>query len=189
MISNKKDDIIQATIRLFYEKGLQSTPMSAIAIEANVGMGTIYNYFPTKENLINELYLYLKEKQANYMLKDIDELQSTSVKIKLMSVLSRVIDYYFEFYKEALLQEQLALSPIISADTHTLGKEYFIEIFKIYIQGQKEDIIKNGNLQQLAYFTKGGLANICKFYLANQITMNEETRTIALQCAWDAVKK
>ena len=45
---------------LLIENGVQGTPMSAIAKEANTGMGTIYNYFPTKEDLINSTYIYIK---------------------------------------------------------------------------------------------------------------------------------
>lgn len=37
--------------------------MSTIAKTAGTGMGTIYNCFPNKEILINEIYLSIKEKE------------------------------------------------------------------------------------------------------------------------------
>ena len=67
---SKKEDILNTTLKLVIEKGIHNTPMSLIAEEAGVGMGTIYNYFASKEVLINALYLKLKEDEAEYMLKN-----------------------------------------------------------------------------------------------------------------------
>ncbi len=188
MISNKREDIIKATTLLFYEKGLSATPMSAIAKEANVGMGTIYNYFPTKEQLINELYLILKEKQANYVLHELEKVKDFSVKMKLLIIWERIVDYYIHFTQEAILLEQLSFLPNLDKETQEKGKEYFTEVFKIYAQGQQEGIIKLGNMQQLAYFAKGGLANNVKFFVANKIEITPPIRQLILQCAWDSVK-
>ena len=66
---DKREQIILAAMTLLIENGVQGTPMSAIAKEANTGMGTIYNYFPTKEDLINSTYIYIKQ----------DELKSVAV--------------------------------------------------------------------------------------------------------------
>ena len=188
MSSNKKEDIIRATIKLFYEKGLASTPMSAIAKEANVGMGTIYNYFPTKENLIQALFLYLKEKQAQYVLLEIEKHRDSSVKMKLMLVWNRIIDYYVHYTEEAILLEQLTFLPNLDEAIQAQGREYFGEVFKIFAQGQQEEIVKKGSLQQLAYFAKGGLANNIKYFIANSIEITPEIRQLILQCAWDAVR-
>lgn len=188
MSSNKKEDIIRATIKLFYEKGLAATPMSAIAKEANVGMGTIYNYFPTKENLIQALFLYLKEKQAQYVLLEIEKHRDSSVKMKLMLVWNRIIDYYVHYTEEAILLEQLTFLPNLDEAIQAQGREYFGEIFKIFAQGQQEEIVKKGSLQQLAYFAKGGLANNIKYFIANSIEITPEIRQLILQCAWDAVR-
>ena len=53
----KKENILSAALSLLTQKGVHNTPMSAIAKSAGTGMGTIYNYFPNKELLINEISL------------------------------------------------------------------------------------------------------------------------------------
>ena len=58
---NKRASIQLAALKLLAVNGLHATPMSAIAKEAGTGMGTIYNYFPNKEVLINSLYVSVKE--------------------------------------------------------------------------------------------------------------------------------
>jgi TetR/AcrR family transcriptional regulator, repressor of fatR-cypB operon len=56
---DKKLQIIHAAMKLLIANGVQATPMSAIAREANTGMGTIYNYYATKEELINAIYIFI----------------------------------------------------------------------------------------------------------------------------------
>jgi len=58
MSSNKRDDILNAALLLFVEQSYTGTTVPDIANKANVGTGTIYRYFESKEVLINDLYQY-----------------------------------------------------------------------------------------------------------------------------------
>ena len=57
--ADKREAILDAALRLIARLGLHNTPMSAIAREAGVAAGTLYLYFPSKEAMINALYLEL----------------------------------------------------------------------------------------------------------------------------------
>lgn len=54
---NTKDDILQAALELFAEKGYHNTSMSAIADQAGVGKGTLYWHFSSKEELFQMLIM------------------------------------------------------------------------------------------------------------------------------------
>ncbi|MFD1906987.1 TetR/AcrR family transcriptional regulator [Paenibacillus rhizoplanae] len=56
----KRDDILQATLDLITEEGLQSVTFAKIFKRANVGSSTFYHYFENKEQLVNELYLKVR---------------------------------------------------------------------------------------------------------------------------------
>ena len=58
---DKRDAILAAALRLITRFGLHNTPMSAVAREAGVAVGTVYLYFPSKEAMINALYLHVLE--------------------------------------------------------------------------------------------------------------------------------
>ena len=59
-VTDKRTALLEAATRLFaIWNGLQSVPTSAIAREAGVAKGTLFVYFETKEQLLNELYLEL----------------------------------------------------------------------------------------------------------------------------------
>ena len=59
---DKRREIIQAALDLIVERGFHGTSMAMVAEKAEVGAGTIYHYFESKEALIKELYQELEEK-------------------------------------------------------------------------------------------------------------------------------
>jgi AcrR family transcriptional regulator len=58
---DKKKRILEAALNLFTEKGIDNTSTALISKEAGVAAGTIYLYFENKVDLINKLYLSIKE--------------------------------------------------------------------------------------------------------------------------------
>src|SRR5829696_7792145 len=65
--ADKREAILAAALRLIARLGLHATPMSAVAREAGVAAGTPYLYFPSKEAMINVLYLELLEDRDRSM--------------------------------------------------------------------------------------------------------------------------
>jgi len=51
----KKEQLLSSALKLFVENGVGNTSTSAIAKEAGVAAGTLFLYFPTKQDLIHEL--------------------------------------------------------------------------------------------------------------------------------------
>jgi TetR/AcrR family fatty acid metabolism transcriptional regulator len=48
----KREMIMKAALAVFAEQGTEATKMADIASRANVGKGTLYEYFPSKQDLI-----------------------------------------------------------------------------------------------------------------------------------------
>jgi AcrR family transcriptional regulator len=70
---DKREAILAAARRLIARLGLHATPMSAVAREAGVATGTLYLYFPSKEAMINALYLEVLAERERSMAADADE--------------------------------------------------------------------------------------------------------------------
>lgn len=58
-MGDKKDQILQAALELFAAQGL-GVSTAQIARAAGVANGTLFNYFPTKQELIDALYVQIK---------------------------------------------------------------------------------------------------------------------------------
>ncbi|CUH94843.1 hypothetical protein P22_0909 [Propionispora sp. 2/2-37] len=73
---NSKKAIIEAAVTLFIQKGYSETSIAEIMNEADLGLGTFYNYFQSKEDIlefflaeitskINQEYLKLAQEPKN----------------------------------------------------------------------------------------------------------------------------
>src|SRR5215218_9571774 len=67
---DKREAILAAALRLIARLGLHATPMSAVAREAGVATGTLYLYFPSKQAMINALYLEVLADRDHSMAAD-----------------------------------------------------------------------------------------------------------------------
>ena len=61
---DKKEQLLNSALKLFVENGVGNTSTNAIAKEAGVAAGTLFLYFPTKQDLIHELVLKIGKEQS-----------------------------------------------------------------------------------------------------------------------------
>lgn len=179
---NKRDNILIAALKLFVEQGEQSTSMKWIAEEAECGIGTMYNYFKSKEDLINVLYLETKTKLFTYILDAHDA--SASVKQQFVSAWLRSIDYSISNPLEARFLQLFSHSPKISQEvTEEVGK-LICPLMAIYEKGIEEGIIKNQNTLQLIIFTNGAITSSVTY----NPDMTDQCKKDLVLMAWDAIK-
>lgn len=65
--AEKRASLLSAALKLFVAQGVSQTSTAAIAQEAGVAAGTLFLYFPTKQNLIHELVLKIGREQSAYI--------------------------------------------------------------------------------------------------------------------------
>lgn len=68
---NKNEAIISTALRMFVDNGFHGTATSKIAQEAGVANGTLFNYFPTKEILIVNIYNDIIKKMDDFIVENI----------------------------------------------------------------------------------------------------------------------
>ncbi len=54
LCETRRDQILEAAVRLWLRGGFDATSVEAIAREAGLGKGTVYLYFPTKDAILDE---------------------------------------------------------------------------------------------------------------------------------------
>ncbi len=77
---SKREQILQAALKLFTEFGFRGTSTAEISKQAGVATGTLFHHFKSKEELIEELYLGAKTELADYLqaaCSDVTELEKT----------------------------------------------------------------------------------------------------------------
>lgn len=71
-MQDKKADVFNAGRELFYTKGYKDTNVSEIAKLAEIGVGTFYNYYSSKEQLFLEVFVKENEDQKRHMMENIE---------------------------------------------------------------------------------------------------------------------
>ena len=57
-----RQKIVEASVRIFAERGIDAATVDEIAAAADVGKGTIYNYFETKEDIVVAFMVDIEKK-------------------------------------------------------------------------------------------------------------------------------
>ncbi len=132
----KKEEILKNVLTLASEKGLRSLSMANIATASGLKKSSLYSHFNSKQDLINELYLYLRKKSSTKTFVD----YSTFVKGKSLReiLLTATISYdemnrksdMITFYKVIISEKTLSkeASKVIIKETETMinaSKELF----------------------------------------------------------------
>lgn len=79
---DKREKLLQTALKLFVSQGFNDTPTSKIAKEAGIATGTLFYFFPTKDELIISLYLKLKGQAAESINVALAGVRSTKEVIK-----------------------------------------------------------------------------------------------------------
>ena len=80
----KKQDIIEAAMKVFAQKGFANTKMADVAEKANIGKGTIYEYFKSKEEIFEFVFNHFMESMETSVAKAIFKITDPVEKIKVI---------------------------------------------------------------------------------------------------------
>ncbi len=97
----KRERLLNASLKLFREKGYEQTKVADITRAAGVAKGTFFNYFPTKERVLLALGEQMLGRLGRVESQDIFQQKSTRGKVKAMfHALAAGLDADRELVKE-----------------------------------------------------------------------------------------
>jgi TetR/AcrR family transcriptional regulator of autoinduction and epiphytic fitness len=117
---------LDAAISLFSELGFDNTSMDNIAMRAQVSKRTVYNHFPSKDQLFEEIVKQLKEDASEAVL--LTYAANVDLKHQLVAFCRSVIDFHSTSQSRTLAR--VLVSRFVQ--NPTLGNEMFgsIKIFE-----------------------------------------------------------
>lgn len=122
----KRTAILLAAVHEIAEVGLVASTAN-IARRADVAAGTLFTYFASKEELLNELYLELKTEV--YARVNADFPYKGSLEARAHHIWASYLDWAIESPKKRKVSVQLNVSDVISAETRrkTAGERELVE--------------------------------------------------------------
>lgn len=113
----KRRDILQAAMRVFARDGYHRAKMEAVAEEAGIGKGTVYEYFKSKTDLFLVLYDHMLAELKDFYMKELAGIQQPAailerfiaVAFQTFRVWEPFFLVFFDFWAEGGRGEQQAL--------------------------------------------------------------------------------
>lgn len=138
-MSDKRTQIIEASIDLFAKNGFWNTPTSRITKHARVSTGTLFNYFASKDDLIDEVYLQLRQEQTAHIVVNFPS--SGSIKSRFEHIWFRYIDWGMQNPVRYRLLQQMKLSTdLISSEAQARSNAAMTEAIGSMDQAMKDEL-------------------------------------------------
>ena len=185
-ISDKRTALLNATLTLVNNHGFHNAPMSKIAQVAGVAPATIYLYFENKQDLVNKLYLEVKEDFSNCAFEGYSD--DLSVIKGFEMIWFNIANYKLNQTKEANFLSQCDNSPMIEEAIRVEGLKHLQPLLNLWEKGRKEGVIKPLSDYVLYAFTVYPLSFLLGMQEREIYTLSEESKAETFKAAWDAIK-
>jgi TetR/AcrR family transcriptional repressor of multidrug resistance operon len=183
----KREAVLNSTLALIKEHGFHGTPMSQIAKNAGVAAGTIYHYFDSKETLIVELYVHVKNKLAAAIIAGDDE--TKSYKDRFFILMINHYNFYVE-NEDALTFLELYVNSPFAKNYPEKDSQLFVDkVHTFFSYGIENAYFKNIDSRLLAPTIKGTLAAAAKFQLSEHIIFSKDDIKEIVNIIWDGIKR
>lgn len=183
----KRAKLLSAALKLFVAQGVQNTSTAEIAKEAGMAAGTLFLYFPRKQDLLNELVLEISKGQANAVKSQFDP--SLSARDTFFKIWNSSIRWFLENMDAYQYVQQVRDTGVIEEqivqETYTLFQYYFVAIQK----GLEEGCIKHYPPEIIGGFLYQDIVAVMNL-IRTQIEPDkqEEVIQIGFDIFWDGIK-
>ncbi len=147
----QRDEILETALRLFSEKSYSNVSMQDIAKEAEFGMGTLYKFFNSKEELYRALIVLMAEKWHSAVVQgleqELDPLQAIDKCIAIhRELFFQNLPFVHLFFNGAFFH----VTPTSEPDLHKFRDQYLKKLAFIFERGIKAKIFRDGDPYHMA---------------------------------------
>lgn len=129
-----KKAIIHSAIELFAKKGLKDTSIADIMQDANLGIGTFYNYFQSKDDLLSSLLIKLAmDIRQHYLESSSQQITQAQILEGLVLYTANLLDknrFILPLFMRAVDKSALTIKPSVSIKKPLPFKDIFDEIIQ-----------------------------------------------------------
>ncbi|NPV77810.1 MAG: TetR/AcrR family transcriptional regulator [Anaerolineae bacterium] len=136
----RKEKFLSAALKLFAANGVQQTSTAEIAKEAGAAVGTLFLYFPTKQDLIHALVIKISKEQAESIHARIEP--SLSVRETFFAIWNGSLCWFLEHIEAFLYIQQIRDSGILAEAVVQESGKFFDYYYDAIQKGLAEGLIK-----------------------------------------------
>ncbi|GAA4278468.1 TetR/AcrR family transcriptional regulator [Aquimarina mytili] len=184
---NKINAIHKATIELVTKTGFSGLKMAEVAKKSKIATGTLYVYYSSKEELINDVYVITKKEISEAIINP-DYLKDTFYKT-FKAMWHGYFAYCLKHPEKMLFVEQFIYSGYISETNIAKADAYFEPLDQFLIDGQKQGFIKDVDVEIMKAQLQGAIHEIIKMIVKGHIELKNNGINTCFEMAWNSIRK
>lgn len=185
---DKKQVLINTALNLFVQNGFHATPTSKIAKDAGIANGTLFYFFPTKEELIKAVYLDVKTKMSKYMFDSITPNENLYVTLELYykAILIWAQKNKIEFH----YIEQFKTSPYIHQLTELELENNVKPFLDLLEKGITDKQIKKLDVEIIYTLISGHIFSVNQYLLSKKLSKPKQEKVIqeTFELLWEMIR-
>lgn len=183
---DKRNAVLSAATRVFAERGLHAAT-SAISKVAGVAEGTLFTYFPTKDDLINALYRELKLELGDTLLAGYP--RRKSVKERLLHVWNRQIEWGLAHPGAMQTLKRIEVWPGLSEASRAAAAAPFAEILALADAAEEAGLLRPNLPRDLIVDTEKALGEVTVEFMRRQPKRADQIRQLGFEMVWAAITR
>jgi len=136
----KREAFLESALKLFVANGVQNTSTAEIAQEAGTAAGTLFLYFPTKQDLINELVLTIGKQQSDNIKSRLEP--SLSARELFFTIWSGAVGWFLDHMEAYQYIQQVRDSGMVAESVVQESNKFFDFYYAAIQKGLQEGAIK-----------------------------------------------
>ena len=182
---DKRDAILAAATSVFAEGGL-SAPTSAISKAAGIAEGTLFTYFPTKDDLLNALYRQIKLELAKVLMSGFA--RKKAVRAKLQHIWNALVNWGVANPDRRKVLAQLVVSGKLTKETKAVGAAPFAEVEVMGREAIAQGAIREFPLEFLIAMMEAMTQATIELIAANPSNASQY-HTLGFEALWNALRE
>lgn len=186
--TDKRSEILHSALELIAVNGFHGAPMSMIAEQANVAMGTIYRCFESKELLIQELRNELEERFREAVMREFPA--GRPLRERFLHVSRVFVQYCLAAPLDFRFLEQFHNSPygVAYRRDQILGNNDTGVLQELLEEAQREQILKPLPRTVLCALIFGPLLCLVRDQILGFAELDQSLIDRTVEACWDAIR-
>jgi AcrR family transcriptional regulator len=183
----KRANLLSSALKLFVRNGVMNTSTAEIAKEAGTAVGTLFLYFQTKQELLNELALKIGKEQSDHINQLIQP--SHSAQETFFTIWHGTATWFLDNMQAYQYIQQVRDSGMISESAVQESNKFFAYYYNAIQKGFQEGSIKTYPLGLIGDFLYQDIVAVIN-HISRQpdLSKREETIRQGFDIFWDGIK-
>jgi len=182
----KVEAIAAAVYRLAARDGLSAVTLAHIAREAGVATSTLYVYYKSREDLLDDVYRKAKTATVTRYAQSDDP--QASLKARVRRIWTNIVDNRIENQQQVAFLEQYYHSEFLSETSRALGQRMVAPFIELLVAGQRSEQLKPLPPALLAAAVMGLAKETAVLVGRGDLPNDAQTRASGFELCWDAIK-